>query len=131
MNTLEYVLSVLKSEKLDSLSNFAGESGESGESNPIHCFQFPSASNGSGETGERQRVVQWINRTASTTTLEEMFFVLTDFSRHPWTLLERAELSSTYTPHAIRLIRSEGKDLHRTLEDLAVLCWNKSNSSER
>jgi hypothetical protein len=56
--------------------------------------------------------------------LAELETCVLSFSAHQWTIIERADMSSSYTPTACRLIEHEAADKWRTLEQLASLCWN-------
>lgn len=58
-------------------------------------------------------------------TIEALSAVLRDFQEQSWTLLERAGMSSCYTPHALKLINNENADKHRVLEDLFAICWER------
>jgi hypothetical protein len=64
-------------------------------------------------------------RAVNSSTLDELYLVLGDFNKQSWTLLERRDMNSSYTPVARSLAESAGVDMYRTLEDLAVLCWRK------
>jgi hypothetical protein len=78
----------------------------------------------SGDRHYSQYLLDFITKASQSQTCHELEGVLTAFSSMPWTLMERAEFSSAYTPHALRLIERENVDKWPVLERLGMLCWN-------
>lgn len=70
-------------------------------------------------------VSYWIKRLSKCTTIESIAGSLSEFADlNCWTLVERAQVSATYTPIALNLLKSQ-ENYQRRLDDLAELCWNK------
>ncbi len=77
-----------------------------------------------------QKLVNFQSRAKKSSTLGELYLVLEDFAVHDWKLLERASMSSEYTPTALKLIGRENANKYKTLEDLAMVCWRKRGVSD-
>ena len=65
----------------------------------------------------------WLSRIKSVTTLDELENILKEFSAGKRTLLDKRDMSNTYTPVALKLIDSERAQKWQVLEQLASLCW--------
>jgi hypothetical protein len=70
--------------------------------------------------------VEMVRSVVISRNLNELESRLKDFSRHSWTLCDRANMSNAYTPVALKLISEEQADKFATLENLANLCWCRS-----
>ncbi len=65
----------------------------------------------------------------SAATMAALVATLQDFGRRDWTLVDRARMSTAYTPVAHKLITAENHDKWQTLEDLVALCWAKRSDT--
>lgn len=55
--------------------------------------------------------------------LRDVYLLMQDFVSDEITLLERADLSTIYTPRALELINTESANKFLVLDELATLCW--------
>ncbi len=55
----------------------------------------------------------------------ELHQCLQDFNGLSWTLLQRRDMSQSYTAHTLTLIKTEGLNEPLMLQDLSCLCWNE------
>lgn len=67
----------------------------------------------------------WLARAKECKTLNDLESMLIEFSRGTWSQSDRSQLSSEYTPIAIKLL-GQAEEKQRVLEDLSLLCWNPS-----
>jgi hypothetical protein len=88
---------------------------------------FVPALNGTNEGQTELALSCFQQRAQVANSLTELHKCLEDFSGQRWGLLQRADMSASYTPHALWMIEQESADKWVLLEDLGQLCWNPYN----
>jgi len=78
-------------------------------------------------TTDKSKVIPWLTRLKSATTLDALEKLLKEFSAGEWTLIDKRDVSEAYTPVAIKLIDAEQANKWQTLENLASLCWRPTH----
>lgn len=67
------------------------------------------------------RLADFQSKAENSNSLAELFAVLKDFGQYKWHICERSDMSTAYTPIALKLIQHEKVDKWKTLEELAYL----------